>query len=266
MGKQWKQWQTFFFGSKITADGDCSHEIKTCFLLEEKLWQTRQHIKKQRHYFSDKSPYSQSYGFSTRHVWMWELDHKEIWASKNWCYWTVVLEKTLESPLDCKEVKPVNPKGNQSWLEELMLKLKVQYFGHPMRTDSLEKTLMLGKIEGRRRRGWQRMRCLNAISDSMDMSLSKETWHAEVHRASKSQTWLSDWTVLNWTMKDDVLISIFSLLQKQLFREWGTWIYEVGFLISEKDLRRIYKWNFYCKCHDLKTTESFIIIHIPYHL
>ena len=78
--------------------------------------QPRQHIKKQRHYFADIGLSSQSYGFSSSHVWMWELDHKESWLPKNWCFWTVVLEKTLESPLDCKEIKPVNPKGNQSWI------------------------------------------------------------------------------------------------------------------------------------------------------
>ena len=78
--------------------------------------QPRQHLKKQRHYFADKGLSSQSYGFSTIHVWMWELDHKESWALKNWCFWTVALEKTLESPLDCKEIQPVHPKGNQSWI------------------------------------------------------------------------------------------------------------------------------------------------------
>ena len=76
----------------------------------------KQHIKKKRHYFANKGPYSQSYGFSSSHVWMWELDHKESWALKNWCFWTVVLEKTHESPLDCTEIKPVDPKGNQSWI------------------------------------------------------------------------------------------------------------------------------------------------------
>ena len=78
--------------------------------------QPRQHVKKQRHYFADKGPSSQSYCFSSSHVWMWELVYKEGWAQKNWCFWTVVLKKTLESPLDCKEIKPVNPKGNQSWI------------------------------------------------------------------------------------------------------------------------------------------------------
>ena len=117
--------------------------------------QPRQHIQKQRHYFANKGLSSQGYGFSSSHVWMWELDYKESWAPKNWCFWTVVLEKTLEHPLACKEIQPVHPKGDQFWcsLEGLMLKLKLQYFGHLMwRADSFEKTLMLGKIEGRRRR------------------------------------------------------------------------------------------------------------------
>ena len=98
-----------FGGSKITADGDCSHEIKRCLLLGRKT------IKKQRHYFANKGLSSQSYGFSSSHVWIWEFNYKESRALKNWCFWTVVLEKTLESPLHCKKIKPVNPKGNQSW-------------------------------------------------------------------------------------------------------------------------------------------------------
>ena len=152
-----------------------------------------QYIKKQRHPFADKGPSSQTYGFSNSHVWMWELDHKEGWVLKNWCFWIVVLERTLESPLDSKVIQPVLPKGN--------LMLKLQHFGHLMqRTDSLEKTLMLGKIEGRRRRGQQRMRWLDSITNSMDMSLSN------------SRSW---W----WTGRPGVLQSMGS---QRVGHDWAT--------------------------------------------
>ena len=104
-------------GSKITADSDCSHEIKRHLTpWKESYDQPRQHIQKQRHYFVNKGTSSQGYGFSSSHVRMWELDYKESWAPKNWCFWTVVLGKTLERPLDCKEIQLIHPKGNQSWM------------------------------------------------------------------------------------------------------------------------------------------------------
>ena len=118
MGKQWKQYQTLFLGApKITADGDCSHDIKRRLLLGRKVMTNLDSIVlKSRHYFANKGPSSQGYCFSSGHVWMWELDYKESLVPKNWCFWTVVLEKTLESALNCKEIQPVRPKRYQSWV------------------------------------------------------------------------------------------------------------------------------------------------------
>ena len=165
-------------------------------------------FKKQRCYFANKGPSSQGYGFSSSHVWMWELDYKESWAPKNRFFWTVVLEKTLESPLDCKEIQPVNPKGNQSWM----------FIG---RTDAEAETPILWPPHAKswltrkesdawkewrlRIKGQQRMRWWNGTTDSMDMSLSelrelvmdREAWRAEIHGLQRVR---HDWaTELNWT-------------------------------------------------------------------
>ena len=117
MGKQWKQWLSlFFWAPKSLQMPIATMKWKDIYPLEGKLWSIRQHIQKQRHYFANKGPSSQGYGFSSGHVWMWELDYRESWVPKNWCFWTMVLEKTLESPLDCKEIQPVYPKRDQSWV------------------------------------------------------------------------------------------------------------------------------------------------------
>ena len=177
MGKQWKQWETIFsWAPKSLQMVTAAMKLKDTCSLEEKLYdQPRQHIKKQRHYFVSKDPSSQSYGFSSGHVWMWELDYKESWTPKNWCFCTVVLEKTLESPLDCKEIETVHPKGNQSWsfTGRTDAKAETPILLPPDRRNwFFGKDLMLRKIEVRRRNR-QSMRQLDGITDLLDLNLNK---------------------------------------------------------------------------------------------
>ena len=173
---------------------------------KESYDQPRQHIKKQRHYFANKGPSSQSFGFSSGHVWMWELDYKESWVPKNWCFWTVVLEKILESPLDCKEIQPVHPKRNQSWIFTGRTDAEAEtpiLWPPDVKNWLIWKDLDAGEDWRQEEKGMDKM--VDGITNSMDMCLSKfretvkdrEAWCAAVHGVPNSQTQLSDWTTTN---------------------------------------------------------------------
>ena len=165
----------------------------------------RQHIKKQRHHFAYKGLCSQTYGFSSSHVWMWELDHKEGRAPKNWCFWTVVLEKALESPLDCKEIKPANPQGNQSWMFIGSTDADASTLWPPdAKNWLLRKDPDAGKHWRQEKKGtmedemvgWHRWLDGHEFEQTPGLLMDREAWRATVHGVSKSRTWLSDWTEL----------------------------------------------------------------------
>ena len=199
-----------FLGSKITADADCSHKVKRRLLLGRKAMTNLDSILKSRDItLPTKVHLVKAYGFSSGHVWMWELDCEESWAPKNWCFWPMVLEKTLLSPLDCKEIQPVHPKGDQSWVFIGRTDAEAET---PILWPPHAKSLLIGKDPDAGRdwgqeeettedemAGWQHWLDGHEFEWTRELVMDREAWRATIHRVAKSWTWLSDWTELRWS-------------------------------------------------------------------
>ena len=196
-----------FLGSKIPADGDSRHEIKRCLLLGKKAMTNLVSLLKSRYYFANKGLSSQSYGFSSSHVWIWELNHKEGWTPKNWCFRAVVLEKTLKSPLNSKEIKPVNPKGNQHWI--FIGKTDAEAEARIPWPPDVKRWLTgkdpdAGKDWGQEEKraaedemaGWHCWLNGHEFEETPGDGEGQGSWHAVLHGVAKSRTQLSDWTTI----------------------------------------------------------------------
>ena len=216
-----------FLGSKITADGDHSHEIKRHLLLGRKVMTNLDSIFKSRDIILPTKSCLVKAGFSCGHVWMWELDYEEDWALKNWCFWTVVLKKTLESPLDCKEIQPVSPKGNQPWIFTGRIDAEAEA---PILWPPDVKNRLIGNdpdagkdwgLEEKRTTedemvAWRHQLNGHEFEQMLEIMMDREAWHAALHGVAESWTWLSNWTFKNIFVKSYYGFQILQIYKSSL--------------------------------------------------